>query len=63
MEKVRNAPAMDNADVMQKLFKVRNILDLAACCEESMAEAYVLQSVCGTVSEMVQELIDGLDHP
>ena len=54
-------PSIDMAGVLQRLYTIRNIANLAADCPESKAEAYILQDVTEHISEMLQCLIESVE--
>jgi hypothetical protein len=51
---------MDMEAAASRLYRIRNIANLAAMCPENKAEAYLVQDAVAHVSEMVQDLIEDI---
>jgi len=47
--------------VLKRLYKIRNVANLAVACPERDAEGYVLQDVFELVSEQVQMAIEEME--
>ena len=47
--------------VLKRLYKIRNVANLAVFCPERDAEAYVLQDVLELISELTQTAIEEME--
>jgi len=52
--------SIEKTAIVQRLYTMRNICNVAFFCPEKNAEAYVLQDIINHISEMAQSLIEDI---
>ena len=59
---VKQNNPIDIGLILNKLYTIRNIANVAFQCPDKYAEAYVFQDILNHISEMAQSLIEEVDR-
>jgi len=51
---------LNKTDVTCRLYSIKNIVILAAYCDENKVEAYHLQGVASHIADMIDDLIEDI---
>ena len=62
MNKLNVSSSDKSRKIVSRLYKIRNIANLAVLCPQGDTEVYILQDIFEHISETVQNLIEELEQ-